>query len=132
MAANGEKANRTLALILADNGRNLTRALDLARAEFDVRNDLYSWDALGWVLYKSKQFAEAAKASEKALAQNTPEPAFYFHAGMIAEANGDNGESDNVAGESAHSESGVRPAQRGNSEGCAGTAGTMISSPPDD
>lgn len=89
MAANGEKANRTLALILADDGRNLTRALDLARAEFEVRNDLYSWDALSWVLYKNRQFAEAAKASEKALSQHTPEPGFYFHAGMIAEATGD-------------------------------------------
>ena len=78
-----------MALIYTDNGRNLKRALELAHAEFDVRNDVYSWDALSWVLYKNRQFAEAAKASEKALAQHTPEPGFYFHAGIIAEANGD-------------------------------------------
>ncbi len=97
MAANGEKANRTLALIYADNstdnagdnGRNLGRALELARAEFEVRADVYTWDALSWVLYKNKKFGEAKQASEKALAQHTPEPLFYFHAGMVAEANGD-------------------------------------------
>ncbi len=93
MAANGEKANRTLAIIYADNGgvsgRNLGRALDLARAELEVRNDVYTWDALSWVLYKNKKFGEAEEASEKALAQHTPEPLFYFHAGMVAEANGD-------------------------------------------
>ncbi len=101
MAANGEKANRTLALIYADKSadnyvdntgetrRNLGRAMELARAELEVRNDVYTWDALSWVLYKNKKFGEAKEASEKALAQHTPEPGFYFHAGMVAEANGD-------------------------------------------
>ena len=89
MSVNGEKANRTLALIYADASRNIPHAVDLARAEFDVRNDVYSWDALSWVLYKNTKLAEAANASDKALAQHTPEPGFFFHAGMIAEANGD-------------------------------------------
>ena len=89
MTLNGETANRTLALIYADQNRDLPHALELAKAEFAVRNDVYSYDALSWVLYRLGRFDEAAQASAKALAQNTPEPNFYFHAGMIALANKD-------------------------------------------
>ena len=89
MTVNGEKANRTLALVYADAGRNLAKAVGLAKGEFEVRNDVYSYDALSWVLFKSGDLAEAVKASEKALALGMPEPSFYFHAGMIAAANGD-------------------------------------------
>lgn len=89
MAANGEKANRTLALIYADAGRKLPRALELAKAEFEVRDDVYSYDALAWTLFKNGKLADAREASRKALALGTPEPAFYFHAGMIELADGD-------------------------------------------
>jgi len=83
MTANGEKANRNLALLYADAGRNLDRALELARAEFEVRDDVYSYDALSWVLYKNGDIAGAEAASRKALALGTPEPSFYSHAAMI-------------------------------------------------
>jgi tetratricopeptide (TPR) repeat protein len=89
MAANGERANRNLAFLYLDAGRNLERALDLVRAEFEVRGDVYSYDALSWALYKNGDLAGAALASKRALALGTPEPSFYFHAGMIASANGD-------------------------------------------
>jgi tetratricopeptide (TPR) repeat protein len=89
MTGNGEKANRNLALLYADGGRNLARALELARAEFEVRDDVYSYDALSWALYKTGNLAGAVSASNKALALGTPEPSFYFHAGMIELAIGD-------------------------------------------
>lgn len=89
MAANGEKANRTLALIYADTGRKLARALELAQAEFEVRDDVYSYDALAWALFKNGQLAKAQEATRKALALGTPEPSFYFHAGMIELAAGE-------------------------------------------
>lgn len=95
MAVNGEKANRTLALIFADRNRNIPRAFELATAEFEVRNDVYSHDALSWVLYRKHEFPEARKASRKALALGTSEPGFYFHAGMIAFADGDHNEARN-------------------------------------
>ena len=41
------------------------------------------------MLYQSKGYPEAKQASDKALELNTPEPAFYYHAGMIALALGD-------------------------------------------
>ncbi|MGH9720977.1 MAG: tetratricopeptide repeat protein [Bryobacteraceae bacterium] len=83
-----EKANRTLALIYADHDRKLDRALELARAELEIRKDIYTYDALAWALYKNGRHAEAETAINAALQLSTPEPAFYYHAGMIASALG--------------------------------------------
>lgn len=88
-AASGQKANRQLALIFANHKHNLTEALDIAAADLEIRKDVYTWDAYAWVLLQSGKLAEAAKAAEKALANGTPEPQFYYHAGLIAKANGD-------------------------------------------
>lgn len=86
--ANNEKTNRNLALVFADQGRNLDHALELAKAELKVRGDVYTFDALAWTLFKKGKLAEAAEAARKALQFGTPEPAFYYHAGMIANALG--------------------------------------------
>lgn len=86
--ATGEKTNRNLALIYADRGEHLDRALDLIREELKVRQDVYTSDALAWALYKNKQYAEAEQAAVRALKMDSPEPGFYYHAGMIALALG--------------------------------------------
>jgi tetratricopeptide (TPR) repeat protein len=86
--ATNEKTNRNLALVLADHDRHLDLALTLMKAEIPVRGDVYTWDALSWVLFKSGQLAEAKAASAKALEQHTPEPLFYYHASKIASAAG--------------------------------------------
>jgi tetratricopeptide (TPR) repeat protein len=86
--ANGEKANRTLALIYAAGERKLDRALELAKGEVAVRDDVYSHDALAWVLFKSGMIEPALEEITKAIRLGTPEPSFYFHAGMIASAAG--------------------------------------------
>ncbi len=49
-----EKTNRNLALIYADEGRNLDRALELIQEELKVRNDIFTHDALAWVLFQRK------------------------------------------------------------------------------
>ena len=86
--ATGEKTNRNLALIYADRGEHLDRALELIREELKVRQDVYTYDALAWVLCKNKQYPEAQQAMDRALKMDTPEPGFYYHAGMIALALG--------------------------------------------
>jgi len=83
-----EKANRNLAIIYADHDHRVDRALELARAELDVRADIYTYDALAWALYKNQKFLEAEKAMTEAMKLSTPEPAFYYHAGMIANSLG--------------------------------------------
>jgi len=86
--ANGEKGNRALAVVYADENRNLDRAVALARAELETRKDVYTQDALSWVLFRAGKQKEAEEMSAKALAFHTPEPMFLYHAGVIAMAGG--------------------------------------------
>ena len=85
----GQKANRTLALVYANQGRNLDRALALAEADLDLRHDIYTWDALSWVEYKRGRLDEALKASHEALKTGAKEPLLLYHAGVIERASGD-------------------------------------------
>ena len=93
-AAN-QKANRTLGLIFANQDRRLDKALELIQADFEIRKDLYTYDALAWVLYKNRKYQEARKASDEALKPGAPEALLHFHAGMIAKETGDNGRARN-------------------------------------
>jgi tetratricopeptide (TPR) repeat protein len=68
----------------ADENRNLHRALQLAQAELETRKDVYTYDALSWVLFRGGHQQEAEEASAKSLAMHTPEPMFLYHAGIIA------------------------------------------------
>ncbi len=86
--AGGLNVNRNLAMAYADHDRRLDRALALVQGELRGRRDIYTYDALAWTLYKNKRYEEAGKAKEKALELGTPEPAFYYHAGMIERALG--------------------------------------------
>jgi tetratricopeptide (TPR) repeat protein len=83
-----EKANRNIAIIFADHDWNLSRSLELAQNELVVRGDVYTYDALAWALYKNRKYAEAGEAMQKAMKPGTPEPAFYYHAGLIENALG--------------------------------------------
>jgi len=87
-AANGEKGNRMLAVNYADENPHLDRALALAQGELATRKDVYTYDALSWVLFRNGRQKEAEEASTTAMAMNTPEPMFLYHAGLIAMAGG--------------------------------------------
>lgn len=81
--------NRDLALFYADHDTKLPEALTLAHKEFEVRHDIYTWDALAWALYKNGRYADAGEASGKALAHGTRDALLLYHAGMIAAKLGD-------------------------------------------
>jgi tetratricopeptide (TPR) repeat protein len=70
----------------------LDRALELAKNELEVRGDIYTYDALAWALFKNKKFTEAGEAMKKAMQFQTPEPMFYYHAGLIQNALGNKDE----------------------------------------
>jgi len=76
--------NRDLALFYADHDIKLDEALALARKEFEVRHDIYTWDALAWALYKNGKYQEASDAIDHALRPGTRDALLLFHAGMIA------------------------------------------------
>jgi tetratricopeptide (TPR) repeat protein len=75
--------NRELAVFYADHDMHLQQALELARKEFEVRHDIYTWDALAWALYKNSQPEQAAVAIKEALRLETKDALLLFHAGMI-------------------------------------------------
>jgi tetratricopeptide (TPR) repeat protein len=87
-------ANRELALFHADQGIKLPEALELARREFEVRHDIYTWDTLAWVLYKNGRVQEANEAMDRALALHTSDPLLLFHAGIIDHARGKDSEAE--------------------------------------
>jgi tetratricopeptide (TPR) repeat protein len=81
--------DRDLALFFADHELKLEESLALARKELEVRRDVYTWDVLGWSLFKNGKFQDATDAIKHALAQGTQDPLLYFHAGMIYQRLGD-------------------------------------------
>jgi tetratricopeptide (TPR) repeat protein len=87
-------ANRELALFYADHEIKLPQALEFARREFDVRHDIYTWDAMAWVLFKNGLLKQSADAMKNALSLNTNDPMLLFHAGMIYHALGKDVESE--------------------------------------
>ena len=79
--AAGQKANRTLAMVYANQGRNLERALALAAADLELRHDIYTWDAFSWVQFKRGRMEQAVEASREALKTGAREPLLFYHAG---------------------------------------------------
>jgi tetratricopeptide (TPR) repeat protein len=82
--------NRDLALFYADHDMKLDEALALAHKEFEVRHDIYTWDALAWAFYKNGKYQEASDAIENALRPGARDALLLFHAGMIANRLGQN------------------------------------------
>lgn len=77
-----------MALFEADHG-DPAKALTLARAAYERRPSIHGADALAWAFYHKGDFGEAWKHAQKALKLGTRDAMLHFHAGMIANANGD-------------------------------------------
>jgi tetratricopeptide (TPR) repeat protein len=85
----GIRGDAKMALFYADQGRKLPEALRLAEEEWKIRKNVAVADALAWTLHKNGRHEEAWKAMRRALAHNTPNARFLYHAGMIRAALGD-------------------------------------------
>jgi tetratricopeptide (TPR) repeat protein len=85
LAAEGPNADadRETAQLLADRG-DPKAALTYARRAIRERNDIYTWDALAWALFKNSRFAEAWQASQQARRLGTRDAALLRHAAQIA------------------------------------------------
>lgn len=80
---------RGLALLLADRGEELDRALQLIDDDKKTRGGVYSDDVRSWVLFKLGRLAEARADSDKAIALKTRDRRLLEHAGMIRAAQQD-------------------------------------------
>ncbi|MGH7318056.1 MAG: tetratricopeptide repeat protein [Candidatus Rokuibacteriota bacterium] len=75
--------NRELAYFYANHDVKLPEALDLARREYHVRQDIYASDLLAWTLYKNGKAEDAVGPMAAALRLGTKDAKLHFHAGMI-------------------------------------------------
>jgi tetratricopeptide (TPR) repeat protein len=84
----GRADPRTLALFCATQGRDLRRAVVLARRAFEERPDVYSKDVLAFTLFRSGERNEAALLARELVAVGTPDARLLYHAGQILTAAG--------------------------------------------
>jgi len=86
---NGTLYNRQLALFYADHDIKPEAAYENAAREYAVRRDIFGADALAWTALKAGRVAEAQTAIKEALRLGTKDARLFYHAGMIAQAAGD-------------------------------------------
>ena len=79
---------RTFALFLASRGQDAGRALQLATAELDSRQDIFTRDAIAWAQFATGRVGEAQETIRLALAEGTQDARLLYHAGTIVAAAG--------------------------------------------
>jgi tetratricopeptide (TPR) repeat protein len=78
-----------LARFLAERGRRVAAALDIAVSEAARRQDIFTGDTLAWALYQAGRLDEAQAAIERALRTGSRDRTIRYHAAAIAAARGD-------------------------------------------
>jgi len=86
LATSGTSHYRDRAMFLLNHNRNLPQALELARKDLLVRQDIYAHQTLAWALFKSGDPTAALTEITQALKLGTRDAALYFHASEIARA----------------------------------------------
>lgn len=81
--------DRLLALEYADHGTRLEDAYTIARRELAVRDDVFAEDTLAWTAARAGHWDAARAAAHRATAWNTADARIWYHAGVIAEHDGD-------------------------------------------
>lgn len=79
---------RMTALYLATEHIDPQRALELATDQAETRPNAASLDALAWALLVNNEPQAAWDLSQQVIAMGAPEPRFFLHAAIIANANG--------------------------------------------
>ena len=81
--------DRLLALEYADHGVRLDDAYAIARRELSLRDDVFAEDTLAWTAARAGHWDTARTAARRAIAMNTADARIWYHAGVIAEHQGD-------------------------------------------
>jgi tetratricopeptide (TPR) repeat protein len=80
--------HRAWSLFLLDHHRRVGEVLSKARAELEIRQDIYGYDVVAWALYQDGRARDAERPMIRALSQGTRDAMLFYHAGMIARAAG--------------------------------------------
>jgi tetratricopeptide (TPR) repeat protein len=76
--------DRALAVYYIEHEIHLPEALDIARREVAVRDDIYAEDTLAWAAAANGDWQEAQRAAQQATRYGTEDALLQFHHGMIA------------------------------------------------
>lgn len=76
--------DRAMAVYYTEHGIHLPEALQIARSEVAVRDDVYALDTLAWAAAANGEWQEAQQAAQQATRFGTEDALLQFHAGMIA------------------------------------------------
>jgi tetratricopeptide (TPR) repeat protein len=76
--------DRALAVYYTEHGIHLPEALQIARSEVAVRDDIYAEDTLAWAAAANGKWLEAEQAAQRATIHGTQDALVQFHAGIIA------------------------------------------------
>jgi tetratricopeptide (TPR) repeat protein len=88
-SSKADNSNRELIFCYSDQANHPEKALEIARAEYARRHDVFTLDAYAWALHKNGQDGEARKQIETALAIGIRDARMLAHAGEIALKLGD-------------------------------------------
>jgi len=80
--------NRQLANFYSDHDIHLDEALKLAAGDLESRKDIQGYDAAAWASYKNGLLDQAETWIAEALKLGTQDARLFYHAGMIALAQG--------------------------------------------
>ena len=81
--------SRHLILFWADHDIKIEEAYVRAKKEYETRRDIYGADSFAWAALKAGKLDEAQAAIKDGLRLGTQDARLFYHAGMIARANGD-------------------------------------------
>jgi len=79
-----DNSNRELVSYYVDHAGDPAKALEVARREVARRHDIFTLDSYAWALAANKEYAEANRQIQSALATGVKDPAVLYHAGSIA------------------------------------------------
>jgi len=85
-------SDRLLAIYYDEHDERLADAYRIARRELSVRDDVFTEDTLAWAAAKRGRWAEARLRSRRAVRLGTENSLLQYHAGVIAQHEGDRGE----------------------------------------
>ena len=110
--AAGSVYDRGTSVFLSDHGLDPARAVSLAQNELAVRPDVYGYDALAWALFNAGDANAAQAPMQSALAAGTKDARLWYHAGLIALANGQSAEASTFLGQALALGPALDPVQR--------------------
>lgn len=103
---------RTMSLFLASSEIEPELALDLAFQELELRQDVFTLDAVAWALFQTGQYDQAQNYSERALRYGTQDARLFMHSGLIAAHSGQQKQSQNLLKKAKAQDSMLLPSER--------------------